>query len=919
MISKNLTISSVFIWGILVALQSCADDAKTMAPSGEDTTQVAYVGNSPLRITEVTPVNLSLKDHLGEDPAWVEIQNVADTPVSLQSYSLSDDRKQTERFRFGNTILAPGERTLIFLSGQSISTPVARGDSITMLSAQGYTWSDGDRSLSDGPAGNSRVNPYGQAEVFQELNGKITIGASLTLGDNSDLPSDLQWSTSIVYMNAPDAPTDLTQCNTLVVRGYLQNGRELLVRLVQPDIEDWLGWGQVIRGNGDPNGEYRIALPPGTTFPDLKNIEAVKFEAPSGYLTTVSFLFHDVYAIRDPILMHASFRINRKAGTLYLSDSLGIRDTIAYPDMPPGMSYGYDSLNVLGILPTPTPMGRSTQLAWSQQSSKPELTTQAGFYNQAIRIAFEPPAQGKIHFTLDGSAPSQNSAVYTQPIDILKTTVVRSIILEPGKAPSAIQTQTFFIADSATLPVVAISTEPGGLFDADTGIYEYGPNPGTANPYFGANFWAPKELPVSVEFFTVGGALAWKQDAGMSIFGNWSRAAPKKSMSIEFREKYGKPKLEYPLFPEILQVTEFKTFGLRSNGGNNSTDYVRDALAQELVKDLGVDMQHSFPVVVYYNGEYFGIHRLVQKMDKEYPESVFGYPTENIDFVEAYGAPKVGSGQSLTDLKEYLSYANPAETFGKLDSVLDLDEFINYFLGELYANNTDWPANNWRAWRSNNPITKWRFMMFDVDFGFGSPNGGNPVDFDMFPYVTNTMGSEDAWPNGPGSTLLYRAILANPTSRAMFINRLALYLSNHFSPNVVLAKLNKMTQELQSQQARDLALWGHDQESWQENWDVIADFALRRADIVRNQAREYFQLGVDVPATLQVIGKGIIQVERQNISSSSVTATWFANHPVQLRAISAQGKVFTGWSDGVKSSQRTWLPQSGQVLQATFQ
>jgi len=60
-------------------------------------------------------------------------------------------------------------------------------------------------------------------------------------------------------------------------------------------------------------------------------------------------------------------------------------------------------------------------------------------------------------------------------------------------------------------------------------------------------------------------------------------------------------------------------------------------------------------------------------------------------------------------------------------------------------------------------------------------------------------------------------------------------------------------------------------------------------------------------------------VERHTLSTSSITATWFANQPVQLRAIAAQGKVFKGWNDGVKTAYRSWLPQAGQTLQATFE
>jgi hypothetical protein len=907
---------------------SCSPEKKpNPVEDGDSATQrPAYIGNSPVILNEITPVNLHLKDHEGDDPAWVEIYNPADTAFNLAGYILTEDISNPKAWTFGNLVVPAHGYQLVFLSGKDIRTTTPASDSISLISTSGYTWADGDRLASEGVPGNSKAEPFEYGAIFDiDENYKPVVSASLTLGDNSTLPDSLQWSTSIVYMNIPAVlgkEADISACNVIVIKGYVQKGRSLLVRLVQPEVDDWVGWGSTIMGNGDPQGEYRVVLPHGLEIPDLQHIWAVKFEIPSPYLTTIQFTIRDVYALRDSVFAHTNFKMGKKASTLWLLDSLGIRDSISYPDMLPGIAWGYDSLGVMGYLSPPTPIGRSTGKAILAQSVAPSMVQAAGFYPAPVSVEVAVPAGTRVFYTLDGSVPTTSSPEYKTPIAIAKTTVVRTITFQGGALASTVTTRTFFIGDSASLPVVSISTDPNGLFDPDTGIYVEGLNPGSKRPYFGANWWAPKELGASVEFFEKGGALGFSLDAGLSIFGNWSRANTKKSMYLKFKERYGKSKLEYPLFPRHPELKTFQAFGLRSGGGNAGTDHIRDALAQSLTEGIDVDRQNHRPVVVYYNGEYYGVHRLVEKVDPDYVETNLGLDPEKVDFIEFFGAPKAGSNLSYLDLLDYMDTADMATAASaeKVRSLIDMNEYLNYLATQIYCNNTDWPANNWRAWRSNSPITKWRWVLFDVDFGFGSPNGGDGIlqyaEFDMFPFVTNTVG--DKWPNGVSSTRFIRGIFANPILRDDFINRTTVLLSYQFSPSRVGGTIDSMIAEIGGQSLRDNVRWGFDPLTWGDNLSVIKDFGVRRADLVRNHMRTFWGLGADLLAVISSSGGGVVQVNGLTLPQSSFRGTWFSGKPLQLQALAQPGKVFTGWSDGVKTKAREWIPTQGATLTAQF-
>ena len=112
---------------------------------------------------------------------------------------------------------------------------------------------------------------------------------------------------------------------------------------------------------------------------------------------------------------------------------------------------------------------------------------------------------------------------------------------------------------------------------------------------------------------------------------------------------------------------------------------------------------------------------------------------------------------------------------------MDVDNFINYLHTEIFANNRDWPSNNLKKWRSSSPVTKWKWFLYDLDFGWGNEYSefkGNIFDF------TLTDSGPD-WPNGPASTFLQRTLMQNEEFKSAFINRFSVLLVTYFSPGIL--------------------------------------------------------------------------------------------------------------------------------------
>ena len=105
-------------------------------------------------------------------------------------------------------------------------------------------------------------------------------------------------------------------------------------------------------------------------------------------------------------------------------------------------------------------------------------------------------------------------------------TVIRAKIFKPNHIPSAIESRTYIVDSEHSLPIVTLVSEPKNFFDQQQGIYAYGPDeniPEYVLPFFGANFWQDWERDV-LSFYEPTGELGVELDAGVKIFGAWSRA-----------------------------------------------------------------------------------------------------------------------------------------------------------------------------------------------------------------------------------------------------------------------------------------------------------------------------------------------------------------------------------------------------------
>ena len=570
-----------------------------------------------------------------------------------------------------------------------------------------------------------------------------------------------------------------------------------------------------------------------------------------------------------------------------------------------------------------------------EEDAKVHFLPPAGFYSGELTIP--PPVAvngGEIYCSFDGSTNYDQE--FTEPITLTRNTPVRCAEFV-GDSIVRKSSHTFFINETVSMPVVAISVDP--RFFQTTYIYEpgcAGSNPQYCNP----GLMAESEYPVHVEFFENGSSStkkSWQIDAGISLMGGWSRTYEKKSVSIKMRKIYEDGRLKYSMFTARPEANKFKGFNLRNGGNRYVGDYHGDAALTSLAEGTSVDYQRSRMVVVFYNGRYYGIHDLRERLNEHFVETNYGIDSKQVDMVkhldkdviptggtaDSYNAMLAlfaGTNHFKTDTSDATEAQIAKSNYAQAQGMLDIGSFADYLALEIYIGNTDWPDNNVRAWRSADQPFK--YMVFDVDHGFGWPwrdyfSGGSMLSW------LERGGQRRC--NGDGCVAgIYLKLIQNPDFKRLFINHAAVLLTSYLTSERVNAAVAQINQQLSpSEIDRDLNTFMRPAFAYSDGFDRsgshTTSYGLTRTSVVRGEYRTAFGLGADISVTIASSGNGKVLVDGMTLPSTNYTGKFFAGNDMLLEAVSAAGATFTGWTDGNTDNPRFVSPKDGDKFTAEFQ
>lgn len=156
---------------------------------------------------------------------------------------------------------------------------------------------------------------------------------------------------------------------------------------------------------------------------------------------------------------HANFLLSKNAEQLgiFSTDGAAI-DTIVFSAQFADISFGRypDGGNDSYSLEPPTPGSANTNQTFWGMVADPIIFLEDGFYQNSQSLTIScPDTAATIYYTTDSLTPDETFPLYTAPIAIESTTVIRVRCFKNGYYLSRVITSTFFINESVTLLVVS--------------------------------------------------------------------------------------------------------------------------------------------------------------------------------------------------------------------------------------------------------------------------------------------------------------------------------------------------------------------------------------------------------------------------------------------------------------------------------
>ena len=512
----------------------------------------------------------------------------------------------------------------------------------------------------------------------------------------------------------------------------------------------------------------------------------------------------------------APFKIKSTGEKIYLSNAEGFCDRIKVPeDLPKNSSFGRSGDEWLYYdLPTP---GKVNGAGYAARTTVPAASHDSGVYAEALSVTLF--GEGTIYYTTDGTKPTTSSKVYSgTAIKVDGVMTIRAMAVKDGRE-SDLAAYTYVVGKTHTLPIVVLS-----------GPYEttIGPN--------GVDQRNKKGDGIEAEVMMTlieNGEEKFSVPAGITLHGNnnGSRDIPKKNFNVHFRSEYGASKLYYKVFDD-LDIEEFNSLLLKGGAEDWNRTMIRDEFMTHMViGNTALNAQACKPVVLYLGGEYWGVYFLRERLSADYVATHYDVSPESVNLLAGYGNVEEGSSKSYNEIIKYVKNndLNKDENYDYVAEHVDITSLMDWYICRSYMGDKD--LANIRYFNSTEGDGKWRWMFYDLDWGFdpAASTQANPISGIIL--------------NNDRHILIYK-IVHSKRGRDAFLKRYAELMNTILNEEYVTKELDRWRSIIEAEVPADRERWSRSLDGWNSSMEYLYTYVKdgKRDKKVLEDIKKYFSL-----------------------------------------------------------------------------
>lgn len=427
------------------------------------------------------------------------------------------------------------------------------------------------------------------------------------------------------------------------------------------------------------------------------------------------------------------------------------------PQIVSGKSYGKASAdsNEMGFMsPTKGKANEGKELEYVSVDGI-EFSTPSGFYQGSFTLTLKASSGEKIYYTTDGTVPTTNSSEYVEPISIKKPSssdavyskiafdyyraskymggsidrgmVVNAIRVDGSGNVTGQASQVYFIdmmrdVSYKNIPIISITMNPDDLVGYENGIYISGKGyddaliAGEDSASNKSNYLLGMKKECQITFFEANKGISLATSGQIGIYYNSEVSSLQKAFKVTMSDSIwgytGSSLLDYIdgnyelIIEQNLDDEELK---------------LREYIANGLMENSDVGTYEMTPVVVFLEGEYWGVYMLKAPYDTKYFFKNYGVKEDNLNIRKYYYGVYNSSFKTLTDFITKNDMSDP-DNYKKVQEMMDIDSYLTYVCANVYIGNTNFTTTRTSTWETTSADGtgysdgKWRWLMgFSAD------------------------------------------------------------------------------------------------------------------------------------------------------------------------------------------------------------